>query len=157
MPRTLSPAAASAILASETDEVILACMTLVVGATTYRLVNNTEAITRAAGVYLPYSFDVVPPQDAEQTQSTLPLRVDNVDREVTRLIREFDGVPTCTIDWVLASDPNNIVQGPYGFSVVSCEFDEMVISVSLGYEEDFLNQAFPAQSYNPINSPGMYV
>lgn len=157
MPRELTPEAARAILTQETDEVFLACLVISGdGLETMRLVNNTEAITRGGHEYTPFSFADDPPDDVDEASPTVTLRLDNVDREVMRLIREYQGVPECTIDWVMASQPDTIVHGPYAFSVLSCEYDEMVISVNLGYEEDFLNQAIPGQTYSPPNSPGLF-
>lgn len=157
MPRVLTPTAAAAILARETGEVFLPCLRIVAGATTYRLVANTEPVTRADGVYQPYAFDAPPPEDSESVNSSLTIRLDNVDRSVVDLVREFDGVPECTIDWIIASEPNSPVMGPFYFSILACDYDEMLISLTLGYEEDFLNQAVPSQSYNPVNSSGLFV
>lgn len=156
--RQLSPVAARATLARETAEVFLPCLVISgPGLETVRLVHNLTPIVRGGRTFQPYSFDAVPPEDTETASPTLELRIDNVDREVTRLIRDYAGVPSCVIDWVLASDPDNVVYGPFSFAVLSAEYDELVISVNLGYEEDFLNQSVPAQSYNPINSAGLFV
>jgi hypothetical protein len=31
------------------------------------------------------------------------------------------------------------------------------LAVQIGYQEDFLNQGVPAQTYTPSNSPGLFV
>lgn len=152
----LTPKAARAILARETDEVFLACLTITAGET-MRLVNNSEPIQRARGLYLPYAFDAKQPEDTESANPSVTVTIDNVDREVTRLIREYNGIPTCDIEWIIASEPDEVQCGPFSFSVLEARYDAMVISINLGYEEDFLNQAVPAQTYSPTNSPGLFV
>lgn len=159
MPRILSPTATRAILARETEEVFLVLLTIEHPdiSPTIRIVNNTEPVTRSDGEYQPYPFEAVLPDDTDNARPQVSLRVDNVDRSVTRKLRDLTGVPKCTLRVILASDPETTEMGPFDFSVLSAEYDALMISVTLGYEEDFLNQAMPAQTYTPTNSPGIFV
>lgn len=158
MPRTVSAAAAEAMLARETGEVFLACLTLSGdGLDTMRIVNNTEQVVRLVGTHHPYPFEVELPEDTDSANPTVAVRVDNCDRQVVRALAEYTGVPQCTLEVILASSPDTVEVGPFEFSVLSAEYDALLISVQLGYEEDFLNQAVPSQSYTPSNSPGMFV
>lgn len=158
MPRTLSAAAASAILARETAEVFLACLTIEgPGLETLRAVNNTEPVVRASGTFHPYPFEAAVPEDTDSANPQVQLRVDNVDRQVVRALRDYAGVPRCTLEIILASSPDHVEVGPFRFSLLSVDYDAVVISGTLGYEEDFLNQAVPAQTYTPTNSPGLFV
>jgi hypothetical protein len=154
MPRILSPAAARATLARETEEVLLQCLTIEAGET-FRLVNNTETVMRAVGDYRPYPFEPVLPDDSDSA-GQLTIRLDNIDRRVTELVTSFEGVPLVTVELVLASSPDVVEFGPCRFSVVGSEFDAMVISLALDFEEDFLGQSVPAQTYSPSNSPGLF-
>lgn len=155
MPRILTPTAAQAILARETAEVFLVCLTIEAG-DTYRIVNNTESVVRLVGTHHPYPFEAVLPEDTDAVSAQVQIRIDNVDRQVARLIREFEGVPQVRIEVVLASSPDTVEVGPFDFSVLAADHDAMVITLNLGHEEDFLNQAVPAQTYTPTNSPGMF-
>jgi hypothetical protein len=158
MPRILTPTAAQAILARETAEVFLVCLTISgPGLDTLRAVNNTQPIVRSMGTYHPYPFEAVLPEDTDSASPQVQLRIDNVDRQVTRALREYAGVPKCTLEVILASDPDTVEVGPFEFSILSADYDAVMISVQLGYEEDFLNQAVPAQTYTPTNSAGMFV
>lgn len=158
MSRVLSSAAARAILARETDEVFLVLLEMThPDLDTVRIVNNTEPVVRGGNTFQPYPFEAVLPEDTDTASPQVQLRIDNCDREVTRKLRELEGVPKCTLRVVLASDPDTDEVGPFAFSILSAEYDVMVISVALGYEEDFLNQAVPAQSYTPTSSPGLFV
>ena len=158
MPRPLTPEAAKAILARETSEAFLALMRITgPGLETLRVVNNVEAITRNGEVYVPWAFEGQPPEDSGQQSPTVTLRVDNIDRSVTALLRSYNGVPKCELVWVMASQPDQAVYGPFDFVIQSASANELTIDLQLGYEEDILNQAFPGTTYNPTNSPGIYV
>ena len=157
MPRTLTPTQASAILAQDTAEVFLACVTITLGdAEPMRIVNNTESVMRLAGEFVPYPFAPEFPEDTGSPAGGVALRIDNIDREVTRLVRAYDGIPLATLELITASEPDAVIIGPCEFSVLGSEYDEMAITLSLGHEEDFLNQRVPAQTYSPSNSPGLW-
>lgn len=157
MPRVLSPAAAAASLAAQSPEVWLPCLVISgPGLETVRIVNNTESIARATGEFLPYPFEPELPEDAERATGTATVRLDNIDREVTRLLREYNGIATATIEVVLASQPDVVEIGPLEFSVLVAEYDELVIQLSLGNEDDLFNQRVPAQAYQPNNSQGLW-
>lgn len=158
MPRELSPVAAKAILARETEEVFLVCLTISgEGLDTLRAVNNTQPIVRGLSTYHPYPFEAILPEDTDAANPTVSLRIDNVDRQVTRALREYTGIPQVRFEVVLASAPNTVEVGPFDFALTSIEYDALMITGQLGYEEDFMNQAVPAQSYTPTNSPGIFV
>lgn len=158
MPRVLSPAAAKAILARQTAEVFLILLEIEhPDIETIRIVNNTEKVVRTEGEYLPYPFEAILPDDTDGATQQVQLRLDNCDRRVTRALRELAGIPKCTMRVVLASAPNIDEVGPFAFSLLSVEYDAIVISAMIGYEEDFLNQAVPAQTYVPSTSPGIFV
>jgi len=158
MPRQLSATAAEAILARETGEVFLSCLTISGdGLDTLRAVNNTEPVTRGTATFHPYPFEVELPEDTDAASNGVTLRVDNCDRQVIRALREYTGIPQCTLEVFLASSPDTVEVGPFEFSVLAFDADAMTINVQLGYEEDFLNQGVPSTSYTPSNSPGMFV
>lgn len=157
MPRVLSPAAAKAILARETAEVFLCLLEITHPAIApVRIVNNTEPVTRRDGVYQPYPFEAVLPDDTDAGTTQVQLRIDNVDREVCRQLRNLSGVPKCTLRVVLADSPERDEVGPFPFAILGIDVDAMQITATIGYEEDFLNQAVPAQNYIPATSPGIF-
>lgn len=155
--RTLSPEAAASALAQQTSVVWLACLTISgTGLDTFRIVTDNVPLVRAAGTFQPYPFEAELPKDVERSAGTVPVRICNVDREVVRLLKEYQGVPTAVLEVVTASAPDSVEMGPFEFSVLSAEADELVIQLQLGYEEGLLNQQAPAQSYTPSNSPGLW-
>lgn len=161
MPRTLSPAAAEAILSRETAVVFLSAMRVTHPALAepIRIVNNTESVQRADGEYVAWSFEAPLPDDTEQAISAhVDVTIDNVDRRVSRIVRSLTGErPQVAIEVFTADQPDVVERGPFEFSVLNVDTDVMTLRLSLGHEEDILNQGVPAQSTSPTNSPGMYV
>ena len=159
MPRALSPDATRAILARETALVFLSSLRITHPdlPETIRIVNNTEPVIRADGEYIPWSFETPLPDDNEQAASYVDVTIDNVDRRVSKLIRGLRGEPPrATIEVFTAQFPTSIERGPFEFEVLASEVDVMTIRLSLGYEEDFLNQGVPSQTYTPSNSSGLW-
>lgn len=156
MPRELTPAQARAILAKDTAEVFLPCLKIEAGET-FRIVNNTEVLAKADGEYQPYPFEPQFPDDSDEKGGSVSVRIDNVERDVTRLLRDASGVPTAVLELVTASEPDKPILGPCEFSVLSAEADVMQITLQLGHEEDYNNQRVPAQNYSPTNSQGLYL
>lgn len=159
MPRTtLTPEAARAILRQATDEVFLAFLTIYgAGLETIYIVNNTEPVVRGVTLFNPYPFEPILPEDSDSASPQVTLRIDNVDRRVTEAIKEYPGTPYCRMEISLASNPTHVEVGPLDFAITLIEFDAIAITATLGYEEDFLNQAAPAQCYLPSNSAGLFV
>lgn len=159
MPRVLSAAAARSILAEDTAETWLCLLTIThPDLQTIRIVNNTEPVAWGSAVWQPYPFEASFPDDTDDATPNVSLRIDNVDRDITRKIKELQGQrPQVRLEAVLASQPSVVEMGPFSFSVLQVDFDIMELGVQIGYQEDFLNQGVPAQTYTPSNSPGLFV
>src|SRR5690606_35732462 len=125
MPRTLSATAAASALAAQTAEVWLACLTISgSGLPTFRIVTDNVPLERSVGTFQPYPFEADLPDDVERTAGTVEIRICNVDREVTRLLKEYGGIPQARLEIVLASQPDIVEVGPFDFSVLAAEADE---------------------------------
>lgn len=158
MSRTVSPTALQAMLARETAEVFLVCLRLTHASFgTIRVVNNTQQIVRADGTYLPFPFSIVLPNDSEDRVPEVTVQFDNIDGMITDAIRTVSGRPAVSFDVVLASSPNVVEAGPFNFMLMNAQYDDKIVTCTLGFEEDILNQAVPRGSYNPANSPGLFV
>lgn len=159
MPRILSPAAARSILSCETDEIWMCAMRIThPSIATIRIVNDSVEAVRADGIYTPWAFEPILPNDTADANATVTVTMDNVDRDIVKLLRTITGEPPkCTLEVVLASQPDEVELGPFEFSILQGQSDITTLQLSLGYEEDFLNQGVPAQSYNPTSSPGLFV
>ncbi|HET6805329.1 MAG TPA: DUF1833 family protein [Frateuria sp.] len=147
-----------AMFAQETGEVFLVCLTIThPDIPTQRLVNNSEPVVRSAGTYNPCPMQLRLPDQREDQLPQVDIVVDNVDREVLRLLRTISGVPQVTMEVILASSPDTVEAGPFNFSLKNATYDVLVINATLGFEDDILNQQVPAMCYTPTNSPGLFL
>lgn len=154
----VSITALRAMMAQETAEVFLVCVTVSHPAiVTQRLVHNTEVIHRASGDYGPCPMQIKLPSQVDDKVPTVDIVIDNVDREVLRQIRTVAGVPKVTLEVILASSPDHVEAGPFDFSLMDASYDVLAIRGTLGYQDDVLNQQVPAQTYTPSNSPGLFL
>ena len=154
----ISETALRAMLSQETAEVFLVCVTITHPAIdTQRLVNNTEVVHRAVGDYIPCPMKLVLPDQVDDQVPQVTIVIDNVDREVLRQIRLVDGVPQVRMEVILASSPDTVEAGPFDFALMSATYDVLSINAVLGYQDDVLNQQVPAQTYTPVNSPGLFL
>lgn len=158
MPRIFSPAATASILAQSTAKVwLVACRITHPDIAAIRIVNNSQPAERLDGTYLPWPFAAKLPDDTADANPNVRLVIDNIDRDILRTIRNLRGErPQIALEVILASSPNRVEMGPFAFAVLASDYDELQIELAMGYEEDFLNQAVPAQVYSPQNSPGLW-
>ena len=156
--RQVSPQAFRAMFAQQTGEVFLLCLTLSHSSwpTDIRLVYNSKPITRAAGVFLPYAFQINLPNEEDEKVPEVTLVIDNASNEIVQSIARIEGRIKATLEVVLDSSPDVVEAGPMEFYILDTQFDSIQISSTLGYEDDVLNNAFPAQTFTPANSPGLF-
>jgi len=157
--RQVSPRALQAMLAQETGEVFLACLTITHPdlATPIRLVRNNEPLVRAAGTWLPYPFSIHLPDQRDDQIPQVRVTVDNVDLSVNEQLRTLVGPPQVTLEVVLASQPDTVEAGPFNFSLQTATSTAQSIDGTLGYEDDVFAQQVPGQNYLPSTSPGLFL
>lgn len=156
--RAVSPTALRAMLAQETAEVFLPCLTIAHPdlAAPILLVYNTEILTRTAGDFMPFPFQITLPTQSDEEVGTVALTVDNTDLEVNAQIRALVGQPTVTLELVLASSPNTVEAGPFVMKLLTVTGDASTLQGTLGQENDIFAQLVPGQQYLPTNSTGLF-
>lgn len=157
--REVSPAALQAMLAQQTPEVFIPCLTIEHPdlPETIRLAYNTEPVVRAAGTYMPFAFECNLPDQRDDQVPQVSITIDNTDLSVNEAIRQLSGQPKVTLEVVLASQPDIVEAGPFPFSLSDCKADANTITGTLAYEEDVFAQQVPGQMYLPTNSPGLFL
>jgi hypothetical protein len=148
------------MLAQETGEVFLVCLTLSHPSLSapYLLVNDQAALVRTAGTFQPFAFDISLPNEQDDALPQVTMTIDNIDTEILVAIRNLGGQrPTVMMEVVLASSPNTVEVGPFNFNILSINYTDATIQGTIGFEDDLLNTAFPADSYTPTNSKGLFV
>lgn len=156
--RQVSLAMLQAMMAQDTEEVLIAYLKISHPSlpATIRIAANTEVLHRADGDYMPYGFQINLPTQQEDETPAVTVTIDNTDLEINNQIHSLVGTPTVEFGVVLASSPDVVEAGPYHYSMLSAQVDASSIQATLSYEEDIWTQSVPAQTYNPINSKGLY-
>lgn len=157
--REVSATALQAMLAQQTAEVFVPCLSITHPsfAEPIRLAYNTESVNRSAGEFKPYPFQINLPAQVEDEPPSMTLTVDNTDLSVNDAIRNITGQPTVTFDVVLASSPNTVEAGPFVMGLQNVQADAQTITGTLGYEMDLFAQQVPSQEYLPTSSPGLFL
>lgn len=156
--RNISINALQAMLASETDEIFL--FTLKISHSSLEddllFVNDTQDLERSDGTYQAFPFQVVLPEDSDESNLNMSVVIDNVDQQVIQIIRNLSTSPTIEISVVLKSSPNTIEAGPFEMRLKDVDYDALTISGTVGYDEDFLNEPFPAHQFTPQTTPNLF-
>lgn len=157
MPRALSATAKSAIYAQETGEVFVMLVTIahVALVSSLRFASNTQDVTSRGNVYLGWPFRVALPAELDDQLPVVQLQIDNVDRRIMEGVRQLTSPPTVTLEVVLASAPDTVEAGPFDFSLKGCDYDALVITGTLAFE-DVLNEPYPAFTFTPGLFPGLF-
>ena len=161
MSRIVSAAALQAMLAQQSGQVFLTCLSIQPpsGTTAFApiyLVDDLNPLVRTDATYQPFPFKLHLPDDDDSKIPQVTITIDNIDRSITEAIRTVPGLPIVEFFVVLASSPNTIEVGPFNFSLLSANYNALTITGTLGYEEDFLNQQVPGDLYTPTNSPALF-
>ncbi len=160
MTTTITPRQLRALLAQETNEVFLTCVTIDHPSfeSPYRLVDDTKNLVRASGTFEPFAFTLNLPDQSEDSVPQVQMSIDNVDNKILLAVRTLPaGVrPSMTIEVVTASEPDARVAGPLEFTVLSIDYDEASITATLGVDDNILNVIL-GDIYTPTNSPGMFL
>ncbi len=158
MSRTLSPAATRAAFDQQTAEAFLFRLQIdhPSFAAPLRFINDQVDHTDVGGnTWTAYPFALTLPNDTDEEVSQVTLSIDNVDRQIVQQIRAISGEPTVSLWVVLGSDIDDIVAGPYQFSLQNANWTALVVSGTLGFEP-ILNLAWPAHQFTPDTAPGMF-
>jgi hypothetical protein len=156
----MSPTQLRAVLAQETEEVFLMCVTISHPSFTspYLLVTDQVPLVRTAGTFEPFAFTLNLPNEAEDSIPQVQMVIDNVDNKILLAIRNLPaGVrPNIMMEVVTAAEPNTLIAGPIDFKMLSISYDDGTITGTIGFEDDILNTAIPGSTYTPTNSPGLF-
>jgi len=158
MSRTVSEAAVRAMFDQETTEAFLVKLEIdhSTWGTPYRFINDRADHTDGSSVeWIGYPFKIRLPDDRDDEAPIAELSIDNVDRQIVQAVREIQSPPSITLWVVLGSDIDDVVAGPYEFSLNSVKWDSLVVSGSLEYEP-ILNIRYPQDRFTYLTTPGLF-
>jgi hypothetical protein len=150
MARSLSAALTVAMLSSETGECPLVLLTIQHHSLpdAVRLSSDFDNTLSRGVIFVAYPFDLVLPDDQEETSPRARLQVDNVAREIVALARAGGDPPTVLMEIIRASAPD-VVEASFGpFNFAGPEWDDMFVSTDLELK-DTGQEPYPYQRYTP--------
>src|SRR6056297_2371942 len=152
----LSQGALQAVLASATEKVFLECLTIShPDIDTIRVVNDTQDLSRSAGVYLRFPFQVSAATQVQDRPPSIDITGDAVDQRLVEGLRQLAGKrkrAEIIYEVVLADTPDTVEFGPVRFEFDSMSADSATkVSVKASFLKGALNDAFPAGQFAPSN------
>lgn len=155
--RNLSAVLQRAAYAQDTKEVVLLLLAIDHPnlVSPIRVVNNLEPITSQGYTWAAFPFEVSLPSESDDQIPSMPLKIDNVDRQIVTAIRNLQGAPDITLDVVVASQPDIVEATFVGFKLKSVSYDNLVVEGEMRLEE-ILSEPFPQHRMTPSLFPGLY-
>lgn len=164
MPReNLTENAINAMTAPETAEVMLNLLTIKYdGDPILRVVDDRQQITSNENTFIPCGFTVLLPDQTSDGNKTCRLQIDNADISIYREIKSaaINSINqkkkiTCDVAVIMASEPDNYIEGPLTFALRNINATVQSITGEL-YDLYMSDRKFSALTYNPEDFPGMF-
>lgn len=105
--------------------------------------------------YVATPFEIILPGEGVETSLEITLRVANVGRELTSIIRELTSPLKITLSVILSSDTESIQAGPWDMELVNINGDAIYIEGTI-ISDRFLDEPFPADKMDAKNFPQMF-
>ncbi len=164
MPNTnLTENQKKAMTAPETAEVLLHLLTISYdGQVLLRVVDDMKEVNSLGSVFYPCSFNVLLPDQTSDGNKTCRLQIDNTDISIYKEIKatalrsrneNIDIV--CEVAAIMASEPDNFIEGPLSFILRNINANEQNITGEL-YDSYMHDKKFTTLTYNPKDFPGMF-
>jgi hypothetical protein len=156
--RTLTPAALTSINEQDTDEVwlLLAKLEHSNWAGDPVLITRDSVDTTHNGeTYVPYPFDATLPSEPKQGVPVVQFVASNIDLEITRRLLAVTDFVTVTLTWVLASNPNTPVAGPYPLRMLGFSGNASELTAELQSRFNF-EQPVVSLNMTPSNAPAIF-
>lgn len=157
MARNLSVEARRALFAQETKTVFLLLLTITHPSFTppIRVVNNTKSIVSNGETYAAFPFEIVLPDERDDSLPQMTLRIDNVDRAIVKALRSIATPASLQLDVVLSQTPDLIEASFMGFTLSNANYDSVAVEGVLSLE-DVLNQPYPGDAFTPSLTPRLF-
>lgn len=157
MSRNLSAAMIAAVNAAETDECAIPLITITHPDLAEPInLNNVGAEVVSNGVtYSPFPFDIVIPQDDEESVPRMTLTIDNTDQTIMAQLRPLNDSAMVTFRLVLSSDPDHveIQYPPIPLKDITANVFDITAVISA---EDYTAEPFPGDNFSPNSFPAIF-
>jgi len=155
--RNLSSDMLADLFATETDEAILALVTIDHDtlSTPIRVTSDAVETVSNGNTFQPFPFQYTFPDQSDENEATAKLKIDNVDRKITKAVRELSSAPTVTTQIVRGSDPDTIEASFPDFKLVNVSYDKHTVEGTLSLES-LVSQPFGTHTFNPQYFPNLF-
>lgn len=156
MSRTLSPVARHSANMAQTDEVWLVLLTIDHASLDdpLRFVNNFASIESRGDLFIAFPFEIELPGEDPEGLTDARIRIDNIDRQIVRAIREMAEPPTVLIEIVLASQPDTVEAAFDGLVLRDAGYDAVTVTATLKFEQ-IMSEPVTLQM-TPSRFPGLF-
>ena len=160
MARTVATTVIAAFNAQTTTQAFYSLLTVTHPSwgTPVRLVNNTEDIVSNGNTFSAFPFSVVLLADDDGSAPRLRVSIANTTRIIVSEMRAVAGSRTritATLSVVSSIDNNTAIADFPDFDLVNVSYNSEVMSFDL-VVDPFMTEAFPALSFAPSLTPGIF-
>lgn len=155
MTRRVSLVALRSILAEQVEEVFLQIAVIEHNdlEEPLRFVADRKPLVRSDGIYDPLGFRVELPKDEEENIGTVNMIIPAIGQEIVEAIRSTNDPFTVTLSVVRESAPDTVELGPFTFTSLGVEFDSGFATVTLAFNRNIFEDAYPKDIFSPSNRP----
>jgi uncharacterized protein DUF1833 len=157
MPRAVSSASLRSWMREETGEVFVELLTLSHESLPepIRCCSNDVPLTSRAAEFLPYPFELFPPDDIQERPPRLRLVIDNVDPRIITALRPLQSPIGVAWEVVRAAEPDLVEIRFSNLLIREVQYDVLTISGEL-IPRDLRTEAFPRHLFTPSLFPGLF-
>lgn len=123
--------------------------------TSVRLAANPENVVSRGQTFVAFPFDLVTPDDVEETAPKARLVFDNVSQEIIGWIRSITTSPTVTMELVRIGDLDEVAVTFDEFDMEPPVYDLLTISCDLTLEDDSRDPVSEG-AFTPANFPTLF-
>jgi len=153
----ISPEAAAAVTAPETDKVFLHLLTVETsGGAVLRLVDNNQNVASRGNEYIAAGFTVILPEQTSNAPRPCRLAVDNTDLAIYQTIKQAAGQDiTVSVCVIMAHTPDVYERGPLKYRLRNVRASKESIEAEV-YDFYLIDRKFPKGVYTPEDFEGMF-
>lgn len=114
-----------------------------------------EDVESRGEIYKAFAFEWTEPEQSETGTNAGSLRIDNVDRRITEVLRRITGKPQVTVEIVLAAAPDVVDRAYPDFEASGADWNATSVELTLQVLDDD-NEPATAWKHTPSFSPGIF-
>ena len=157
MSRNLSTETLKALYAPETDEAFIILLTLTHEnlAEPLRVCSDSVDVTSRDQEFIAFPFELILPDDRENTPPRARLVIDNVSREIMLALKSITTAAGVLMEIVRAGDADVVEASFPDFKLTNVKYNALTVQGDLTLE-DFTAEPYPATLFTPSHFPGLF-